>query len=283
MLSGRGAVAVGDQNTAAGDGAVAIGDPNHATGTGATAIGADNTANGNGAVAIGQQNTATGHAAVALGSNTSATQEGAVSIGNGANASGSNTVALGSGSTASGPGSAAVGQGATATGMNATAIGAGATVENQSHSTAVGANAKATANNQIVLGTQSDTITAPGMNSPTSRVRQQGLLGVVTSDAYGNLASDNGALYEELATVKSGVAMSMALGDPIIPGDDRFAVKLNTAAFDGAYGVGITAAGVVYSKDYRVIVSGGAAWAEADTFGYSRSLGSGRMSMQVSW
>ena len=170
-----------------------------------------------------------------------------------------------------------------ATGDSATAIGAGATVAQKSHSTAIGANATATANNQVVLGTRSDTITAPGMNSSNSRGRQQGLLGVVTSDAFGNLASDNGALYEELATIKSGVALSMALGDPLITGDDRFAVKLNTSTFDGSYGVGVTAAGVVYSDDYTVIVSGGAAWAEAETFGYSRSLGGARMSMQVSW
>ena len=45
---------------------------------------------------------------------------------------------------------------------------------------------------KMVFGTEGATYTAPGMNSDLSRARQSGLLGIVTSDDSGNLASDNG-------------------------------------------------------------------------------------------
>ena len=283
MLSGRGAVAVGDQNNASGDGAVAIGDPNNATGTGATAIGADNTATGDGAVATGDTNTATGTGANASGAGNTAAGDGAIAIGQQNSATGKSAIAMGSNATASSDGAVAIGSGSTASGNGSVALGAGATVNGHNQSTAIGANATTTADNQIMMGTKSETIIAPGMNSSTSRDRQVGRLGVVTSDNYGNIASDNGALYSELASLKTGIVMSMALGDPILSGDDRFAVKMNTSAFDGSYGIGVTAAAVLHDRDATLIVSGGVAWAQANEFGYSRDQGAARASMQISW
>ena len=88
------------------------------------------------------------------------------------------------------------------------------------NSTAIGAGATTSFNNQIVLGTSNQTYTMPGMNSDLSRSRQSGLLGVVTSDSAGNLASDNGALYKQTAGIKAGAAIAMALSDPNISGSE---------------------------------------------------------------
>ena len=258
VLSGTGAVSIGNLNMASGNGAVAIGDPNVATGTGAVAIGANNAANGQGAVAIGNQNTATGVSAVA--------------VGQGATASAPNAIAIGGGATATIANSAAFGAGATATFANSTAIGAGAT---------------ASTNNQVVLGTGSNTITAPGIDSALSRGRQSGLLGVVTSDSAGNLASDGGALYEQVATIKAGAAVAMALSDPTLGGKDRFGVKLNYGTYDNANAIGMSAAGLVYSGLFNMknnlVASAAVGYGTASVQGYTQNVVGGHAGLQLSW
>lgn len=126
--------AVGNDSIAIGFGQT-IGDDK----TGVVVIGAKASSNSNNTVVIGNNATATGSNAVSIGSDTT-------KVTNASNYS----VAIGTGAEATGNSSGkatAVGYDAKATGYNSTAIGAGAT---------------ATASNQIVLGTASDTVYIPG-------------------------------------------------------------------------------------------------------------------------
>jgi len=300
VLSGTGAVSIGNLNVAAGNGAVALGDPNIALGTGAVAIGANNVANGNGSVSLGNQNFASGTAAIAQGQLSTANGDGAIALGLVATASNTNAIALGTISTASGlnatavgPGAmatgnntAAFGPGAVATGTNATAIGASSTAA-YNNSTAIGQGAATTRENQMVFGTSSQTITAPGMNSDLSRSRQSGLLGIVTSDNLGNLASDNGALYKEVAGIKAGTAVAMALSDPVITGSESFGIKMNVSTFDGANAMGLSAAGVIARNMFRaknqLTISGAVGVGQASVFGYQRTMTGGRAGAQFTW
>src|SRR5262245_28136885 len=104
-----------------------------------------------------------------------------------------------------------------ALGSSSTALGSGAGVAPAAYnSTAIRTGATASLPNQMVFGTEGTTYTAPGMNSDLSWARQSGPLYIVTSGDSGNLASDNGALYREVARVKSETAVAMALADPIL-------------------------------------------------------------------
>jgi len=77
-------------------------------------------------------------------------------------------------------------------------------------SVALGANAATTRDNQIVLGTVNETITAPGLPSASSLAAQGAIHGIVTTDANGNLASDGGALQASLDTNTSNIASNAA-------------------------------------------------------------------------
>ncbi len=260
VLGGVGAVAIGDSDSASGTGAIALGDPNVATGTGAVAVGANNTATGQGAVAIGNLNTATGQGAVAIGDQ----------------------------NTATGPAAIAEGQGSTATATNSTAIGAGATVAaGDTNSTAIGPGATTTVDNQIVLGTRNQTYTAPGLDSALSRSRQSGRLGVVTVDPQGNLASDNGYLFQQVAIAKAGVAAAMAMSDPFVSGSRKVAIKLSLANFDGADAMGFSAAGMLgtglLTRHDELVASASVGWGHANAMGYSASPLGASVSVQYSW
>jgi hypothetical protein len=173
-------------------------------------------------------------------------------------------------------------------GDNSTALGTGTTVAPGTvNSSAIGAGATALLSDQMALGTSTTTYTAPGMNSDLSRARQSGLLGVVTSDTYGNLASDNGALYKEVARVKSGAAVAMALADPTLSGHEQFGMKLNWGGFDGANAVGLTTLGVLgknlFATGDRLTASGGVGWGQASVTGYTQSVAGGHAGMQLTW
>ena len=139
----------------------------------------------------------------------------------------------------------------------------------------------------MVFGTTNETYTAPGIDSSLSRSRQFGPLGVVTSDQYGNLASDNGSLYKQIATVKAGTAIAMSLADPYLQGDQRFGIKVNAGGFDGAAGLGLSAAGVLarhsFSDTDSLTLSGAAGWGTASVQGYNESTFGGRASLQLAW
>jgi hypothetical protein len=72
------------------------------------------------------------------------------------------------------------GTGTTALGINAKAF---------AFSTALGAGAQATAANQMMLGTATNILAAPGLVSAASKAAQKGKVLRVTVDANGNLAT----------------------------------------------------------------------------------------------
>jgi hypothetical protein len=107
----------------------------------------------------------------------------------------------------------------------------------------------------MVLGTESDTITAPGITSSLSRSRQSGPLQVVTSDAGGNLATDGGVIFNQLGRLDrrsneafSGVALAMAATGPDLTGNERFGVSANWGGFNGANAFGMGFEGVLWNN-----------------------------------
>ena len=107
-------------------------------------------------------------------------------------------------------------------------------------STAVGADAFTTTSNQVVLGTAAETYTLPGISSALSEARQVGQLGLVTSDAGGNLSYDPdlydqiGQNEDDIQRNKEGIALALALQAPYVPPSQTFAVTGAYGNFEGA-------------------------------------------------
>ena len=114
-------------------------------------------------------------------------------IGSGAMAGGTNGIALGVNASAAGDNSCALGAGASATATGSCALGSGSTATNAG-ATAIGMGASTIRANEIALGTAANTVRAAGIPSAASTAAQSGRLGLVTTDANGNLASDGGKL-----------------------------------------------------------------------------------------
>jgi len=246
-------------------GALACGPNTVAGATDATAVGDGAQATNLNATAVGQNARAAGTAAggqTALGADSQARNAFTTAVGASAIAdSGDNSTALGAGSIARGTGN-------TTLGANARVGEFGGVTQ----STAIGANAVATLSNQVVLGTTNETYTAPGITSATSRSRQSGPLEIVTSDAAGNMATDGGALFQELDrlnavdnqlrndinTVESGVAIALSAVGPDLVGAERFGLSLNWGGFEGASAIGGGATAVVSRwNSSRLAVTGG--------------------------
>jgi hypothetical protein len=150
-------------------------------------------------------------------------------------ASGPSSAAYGAGASATGASSVAVGTGAVANAANSTALGASATVAtSNTNSTAIGAGATTTADNQIVLGTVSQTYQTPGIDSQTSRDRQSGPLRLVTSDSQGDLATDGGSTFTEIAKLRAGTAVAMAMQAPTLGPGENFGLRLGYGNFGNA-------------------------------------------------
>jgi hypothetical protein len=179
--------------------------------------------------------------------------------GQSAMANGTNSVALGP-NAATGTNSVALGQGAQALGFGSTALGQGASTGFFNNAAAIGNGAVATRDNQVVIGTATNTYTAPGITSAASRAAQSGPLQVVTTDANGNLASDGGAIFNNINLLNSqiaaidqnlnqlnqavkrldgGVAMAMALGGVYLPEHQRFALHANVGFYKGAQALAV--------------------------------------------
>lgn len=184
VASGVGSIAVGNNADATGTLSTAIGVHANSTGIGATAIGLRAEASGNFAQAIGRNANASGAGATAIGLDSSATGAYAQSFGRNANASGPASLAMGVDSEASAPDSIAIGNGASSTFAN---------------SVAIGNDAAATRTNQIMLGSATSTYTFAGISSAASRGQQEETVGLLTTDANGNVASDGGALQASVA------------------------------------------------------------------------------------
>lgn len=203
---------------------------------------------------------------IALGTDSTASGNGTtnMAIGRGATASG-NGMAIGTSAFAAGSGDVAVGQGARVEADNGSSFGAGATVlAGHTNSTAVGAGATTTRANQVMLGTGSTTYTMAGIASAASKAAQSGQTFLVTSDAAGNLATtsfDVGQLGRRDDELAEGIAIALALAQPVFQPGQSFAMRVGWGNFDGTNALGVTAAGVVSKGDFgptsAVVLDGG--------------------------
>ncbi len=274
--NGEGAVRI-ELSGATGDAAIGIGRLNIASGDASLAIGFRNTTQDIGSVAMGARNTATGDGALAIGADNSANGVGSVSLGADNIANGEGAVAIASGAQAIGEGAVALGNDAVASADGAVAIGPGAIADET---------------NLIALGSSIGRVRVASIPSELSRAAQQGALSLVTTDAFGNLASLSidpnglvglqdrldgiegrldgvdsrldgvdgrlGAL--ELSSARNrryasgGIAAAIALsGTTIIP-DKDVSMSFNLANFDGEQGFSTS---IVTRVTDEVYISGG--------------------------
>jgi len=277
-------------------GSARCGARSRATGTHTTAVGNEAKATDDGATAIGEQAEASGPDSTAIGENALANQADSSALGQDARATGVESTAIGQASRAMGINSLAIGDGAQASGNHSTAVGAD-TQAQAAGSVAIGRDstgesAVAALQDQVVLGTENHTYTAPGITSGLSRSRQSGPLEVVTTDANGNLASDGGRTFEEISDNKGGIAMAIAMENPDLVGTEDFGLAVHWGHFDGANAIGIAAMGVV-SRDVfmdgtgtRLSLSGSVGFTldDEEVFGQSADESvAGRAGMQFTW
>jgi hypothetical protein len=159
-----------------------------APGTGATAIGINAKGTADAAMGFGYNANASSIAAMAFGKDASATDQGSVAVGQGANSNGFASTGIGFAARALANDTVAVGDTATASGNFSTALGAN-TSAGQPSSTALGYGAQATVANQMMFGTATNILAAPGIVSAASKAAQQGKVLMVTIDEHGNLAA----------------------------------------------------------------------------------------------
>jgi len=120
----------------------------------------------------------------------------------------------------------------------------------------------------VAIGTTNDTYRTPGITSSLSRSRQSGPLEVVTSDANGNLATDNGQIFNELNSAfrridenEAGVALALAAVNPDLVDGERFGITANWGGFEGSNAFGMGFEGVLghnwITQGDRIAVTGG--------------------------
>lgn len=157
--------------------------------------------------------------------------------------------------------------GATVAADNGSAYGAGATV-NAGHTNAAAFGAGATTDraNQQVFSTKTNTYTMPGITSGASKAAQGAPTHLVTSNGAGDLAAQS---ISELGIAKqrdvdentSGVAMSIAMENPDLTGNESFGVAANWGTFEDANALGLSLMGVVgrdlFTSGDRAAISGG--------------------------
>jgi hypothetical protein len=104
----------------------------------------------------------------------------------------------------------------------------------------------------MAFGDKTNTYTMAGITSDASRAAQKGPLEVVTTDVLGNLASDGGAFQRQIdalgrrdGELADGIAIALALQQPIFQPGQTVAMRVGYGNFDGAGAFGLTAAGVV--------------------------------------
>ena len=203
----------------------------------------------------GSSNTASGRDANASGDISTN-----IASGRSANASGdgSNNIAIGTNANASGDGvrNTSVGTNSVATGANSSAFG-GNSAATGANSTAIGFGATATADNQIAIGTATNTVTIAGLPSAASLAAQGPVIGLVTTDALGNLASDGGALQSMVGLnfagisansalilgntaaindLRSGMAALASIPDLYLQGDETWTAAGGFSAYDDGFG-----------------------------------------------
>jgi hypothetical protein len=248
----------GDSNAAVGDsaGGFVTGSRNAAVGSnaGGSVTGDSNAAFGDnaGSFVTGSKNAAVGFVA---GNNVTGDSNSALGDHAGLSVTGNNNVAIGmsAGNFIQASNTVAIGTNAVAKADGGVAIGNGATASRP---------------NQVVLGTSDYTYTMPGITSTASRAVQTGPVQLLTTDAAGNLASDGGLIQSQINALghrdrqlTDGIAIAVALAQPIFQPGQNFAVRAGWGNFDGGNAVAVTAAGVV-GRGYlgpasSIVVDGG--------------------------
>ena len=144
---------------------------------------------------------------------------------------------------------------------NGTAIGANSKVSHD-NSTAVGAGAQSTDDHQVTLGTDEDTIRAPGLTSQESKDRQEGPVELVTSDSGGRLATDGGATHAAIESNAhaiaanstaiqenaEGVAIAMAMPDAFLDSTENFSIAAGFGGFNGETAFGAIGTARIYGS-----------------------------------
>jgi hypothetical protein len=131
--------------------------------------------------------------------------------------------------------------------------------------------------------------TAPGITSDFSRSFQNGKLQLVTTDATGHLASDQGAVFKGIAKVQAGVAIALAMEAPSLGQHENFGLRLGWGNLDGdANAWGMSAMGVLcrgcMGAGTRLALDGGIGFSHSDFMGYrSESVVAGRAGVQLTW
>ena len=142
----------------------------------------------------------------------------------------------------------------------------------------------------MMLGTATNTYTAPGITSSASTAAQTGPREIVTTDSSGNLASDTaaglglastadlGAVQNNVNRNSEGVAMAMALSgvSTILPVNTNYAISANWGTFSGKSAVAM--GGTARLSD-NVYINGGGA---LGTGGRSSNAG-GRAGVTFAW
>jgi hypothetical protein len=179
---------------------------------------------------------------------------------------------MGSQSHAQGESAIAVGNQANAIGDTALAVGSGANATHE-NSAAFGAGATTTRDNQQMFGTASNTYTMAGLTSQDSRDAQGAPTALVTTNDAGDLAAHTAAELG-LATqsqidalgrrddeLTEGIAIALALQQPMFQPGQTFAVRVGWGNFDGENAVGATAAGLLvkgaFGPGSTVVLDGG--------------------------
>jgi hypothetical protein len=120
----------------------------------------------------------------------------------------------------------------------------------------------------MAFGRETNTYTMAGIASAASRAAQQGPLEVVTTDAQGNLASDGGAFQRQIdnlgrrdGELADGIAIALALQQPIFHSGQKFAGRLGYGNFDGSNALGLSLAGVIdrgsFGSNSSITLDGG--------------------------
>lgn len=224
------------------------------------------------AVACGNISTASGVASSAYGSSSTASGFASSAYGVDSRASGTFSSAYGRASRAIGVASSAYGVDSQATGENSSAFGNGAQATHD-NSAAFGNGATTTRANQQAFGTASNTYTMAGLTSDASKIAQGAPTKLVTTNEAGDLAAHTArelglatlgdlsglATKADLTGLQSqinglaqrdkeladGIAMSLALAQPILLPGQTFAMRVGYGNFDGSSAVGVSGAGVL--------------------------------------
>lgn len=272
-----------------------VGDSNTVNiGTGNNIFGDNSTIHGTRSLAIGQEVAVLDSGAIGIGAGVRISDgaEGAIATGRdssiGTNSKRSVVYGDNSSVADNSPDSTVIGSNSKGNAEDTTVVGSNAEA-NARGAAAFGHGAVATLTDQQVFGTSSNTYKTPGITSDKSRSRQVGRLQLTTTDAYGNLASDQGSTFRAIANLQAGVAIALAAKAPSLPGDKNFGFRLGYGNFDGeATGVAASAIGVLcrdcFTQGDRLTLdaSFGVGWAEFQSY-QSDEVVSGQIGISWVW